>query len=322
MRKISVVIALLALAACGKKDQGGGQGGAAGSSAAEKPAEKPLTCPPGNVVKDGACLAAITPEKVTAVAQQQSRLDELATLLDRIDTLALPIDLMGGLRQLDQWKAAVARSEQLKLFDDVAATLDVAVKQLRAFKGDVALAAAGLGNLRGELDRLLHDTGATRRIEEVRAQVSSQIRSTVEPLAKQVAETIQKALAPLEARFDDAANLMTLACAAMALGRAGDKAKAACDQASAAFAAGKTYLADVKARPAALFAEVTTKLETELAALIDDQAKQLLDTAQAAVNDALKLPPAGAGVGGGSGIGRQALSATAAAAATGSAAAP
>jgi hypothetical protein len=117
----------------------------------------------------------------------------------------------------------------------------------------------------------------------------------VEPLAKQVTDAIQHAMAPLAARYDDAANLMTLACAAMALGRAGDKAKATCDQASAAFAQGKKYLEDVKARPAALFAEVTTKLETELATLIDDQAKQLLDTAQAAVNDALKLPPAGAG---------------------------
>jgi hypothetical protein len=38
---------------------------------------------------------------------------------------------------------------------------------------------------------------------------------------------------------------------------------------------------------------VTTQLETELAVLIDDQARQALDAAQAAVNDALKLPGAG-----------------------------
>jgi hypothetical protein len=95
-------------------------------------------------------------------------------------------------------------------------------------------------------------------------------------------------------RFEDAANLVTGGCALMALGRAGDKSKAACAQAGTAFAQGKQFLEDFKARPAALFTEVTGKLETELAPLLDDQARQLLDTTQAAVNDALKLPPAGA----------------------------
>src|SRR5204863_342181 len=150
--------------------------------------------------------------------------------LDKVDTVAVPIALMGGLRQLDQWKAITATSEKLKLFDDVVASLDGAVKQLRLFKGGLDQASAGLGNLKGELDRLMHDTRVTKRIEEVRAQVSSLIWSTFEPLAKQVTDTIQNALVPLEASFDDAANLMTLGCAAMALGRAGDKAKATCDQ--------------------------------------------------------------------------------------------
>jgi hypothetical protein len=295
MRKISVVIALLALGACGKKDNGGKQGGAEGSGAAAKAVDQPVTCPPGSAVKDGACITVVTPEKVAVVAQQQSRIDELVKLLDKVDTVGAPIELMNGLRQLDQWKTFVGKNEKLKVFDDVVASLDGAVKKLRMFKGDLGQASAGLGNLKGELDRMLADTGAAKRIEEVRARVSSQIRTTVEPLGQQVADTVQNALAPLTTRFTDAANLVTLGCAAMALGRAGDKSKALCDQASEAFSQGKKYLEDFKARPAALFQEVTTKLEAELAPLIDEQAKQLLDTAQAAVNDALKLPSAGTG---------------------------
>lgn len=300
MRKISVVLALLALVACGKKDKdapGGKQGGAEGGGSAAKPVDPPATCPPGNVVKDGACVAVITPEKVTIVEQQKSRIDELAALLEKVDTVAVPIDLMGGLRQLEQWKALVGKNEKLKTFDEIAGSLDTAVKQLRVFKASLGQTSAQLGNLKGELQRLLEDTGTAKRIEEVRAQISSQIRTTVKTFADDVTRTIQGALAPLELRFNDASNLVTLGCAAMALGRAGEKSKQLCDQATAGFAVAKKYLEDFKARPAALFEEVTTKLETELAALIDDQAKQLLDTAQAAVNDALKLPPGGGGGG-------------------------
>jgi hypothetical protein len=295
MRRISVVIALLALGACGQKnnDAGGKQGSAdqSGAQGGAK-AEAPVTCPPGNAVADGACVAVVTPQKIAVVAQQKSRIDELVQLLQKVDAVGAPIEVMNGLRQVDQWKALVGKHEKLKVFDDVVATLDSAVKKLRTFKGDLDQASAGLGNLQGELDRLLTETGAAKRIEEVRARVSSQIRTTVEPLAKQVADTVQNALAPLELRFTDAANLVTIGCAAMALGRAGEQSKALCAQANEAFVQGKRFLEDFKARPAALFQEVTTKLETELAALVDEQTKQLLDTAQAAVNDALKLPPA------------------------------
>jgi hypothetical protein len=290
MRKIPVVLALLALVACGgKKDNDDQPGGAA------RPADQPVTCPPGNVVKDGACTQVITPEQVAVVAQQQSRIDEVVKLLDRVDTLAAPVDLMNGIRQLDQWKTFAAKNEQAKTFDDVVASLGAAVAQLRTFKGGLSEASGRLGNLQGELDRLLKEPGAAKRIEEVRAQVSGQVRTAVQPLAQQVTDAIQKGLAPLTTRFEDTANLVTAGCALMALGRAGDKSKEMCGQATELFVQGKQYLADVKTRPAALFEEVTTKLETELAVLLDDQARQLLDTAQAAVNDALKLPPAPAG---------------------------
>jgi hypothetical protein len=290
----AALAALVALAACGKKDKDAGERGsaAAGGSAAAL-AEQPVTCPPGNAVKDGACVAVVTPEKIAAVAQQRSRIDELARQLDQIDAVSAPIDLMGAFRQLDPWKALAANNDRLKTFDEIVAALDNAVKVLRTFKAGLGQTAAQLGNLQGLLDQLLKDTGAPARIEQVRAQVSSQIRATVKTFADDVTQTIQSGLAPLELRFDDASNLVTLGCAALALGRAGDQARQLCDRASASFATAKKYLADVKARPAAVFEDVTGRIETELASLIDDQTKQLLDTAQAAVNEALRLPAAG-----------------------------
>lgn len=303
MRKISVVLVLalaLALVACGKKkDNAGGGDQKAGSaevggSAATKPVDKPVTCPPGNAVKDGACVVVITPEKVAVVAQQQSRIDELAKLLDKVDTVGAPIELMNGIRQLDQWKAYVAKNERLKVLDGMVASLDDAVKQLRVFKAGLGEASGRLGNLKTELDRLLQDTGASKRIEEVRTLISSQVRTALQPLAVQVAATIQNALNPLATQLEDAANVVTLGCAAMALGRAGEKSKELCDKASDLFREGKKYLADFKTRPAAMFEDVTKQIETALVELIDEQSKQLLDAAQVTVAQALKLPPSAA----------------------------
>jgi hypothetical protein len=311
MRKIWVVIALLALVACGKKkDDAGGEQGS--GSAVAKLAEQPMTCPPGNVIKDGACVAVITPEKVAVVAQQQSRIDELATLLDRVDTVAAPIELMNGIRQLDQWKTYVAQNERLKVLDGMVAALDEAVKQLRVFKASLGEASARLGNLKGELDRMMKDTGAAKKIEEVRTQISSQVRVALEPLAVQVANTIQGALTPLVTQLEDAANVVTLGCAAMALGRAGDRSKELCDKATGLFSEGKKYLAEVKSRPAAMFDDVAKQIETALDALLDEQSRKIIDAAQATVNQALNLPPPRLG-GDGSGAGGSAAGGAAAA---------
>src|SRR5262245_59344987 len=100
MRKISIRILLLGLActlaACPSKKNDGG-GSATGSD--PKAVDKPVSCPPGNAIKDGACVVVVTPEKVAVVAQQQSRLEELAKLLDQVETAGAPIELMNGFRQ-------------------------------------------------------------------------------------------------------------------------------------------------------------------------------------------------------------------------------
>lgn len=286
-----VVLALaLACGACGKKadPSGSASGSSTGSAVVAAPA--PVTCPPGNAVKDGACVAVVTPEKVQAVVAQQTRLDDLAKLLDKVDTAAAPVELLAAFRKLEEWQNLTAKFEKLKIIDSVVAELDNGIKTLRTFKASLGEAAGRLGNLKGELDRLLTDTGAARQLAEVRTQVSSQIRSTVEPLAAQVTDTIRNALLPLEAKLEQVQDILTVACASLRLSGGGPEAKDLCKQATTAFANGLTYLADFKDRPAKLFDEVSSELEKQFDQLLDTEVKRAIDAAQVQVNDALKLP--------------------------------
>lgn len=293
MRKISVVLVVVVLAACGgKKEENGG--------AAKTAPPVPTVCPPGALIKDGACVAVVTPEKIAAVTQQQSRVDELAKLLEKVDAVAVPVELLGGFRQVEQWKAFAATNDRAKLVDESVAVLDAAVKKLRAFREGLGQASGRLANLRGELEKLLIDTSAAKRIEDVRQQISQQVTDAIAPLGAQVADTVQNALAPLIAQFEDVSNVVKLGCAAMALGRASDQAKELCTKAETAFADGKRFLADFSVKPAVLFAGVKTQLEAALVDLIDAQAKRAIDAAQTAVNQALKLPAGGSAAGSGS----------------------
>ncbi|MGN6107441.1 MAG: hypothetical protein ACTHU0_20190 [Kofleriaceae bacterium] len=306
MRKFLVVATLLATGACGSKNNDDRPAGTASGSAAPGSATKPVdppSCPPGNAIQDGACVVVVTPEKVAAIGQQKTRLDELAQLLDKVELAAAPIELMNGLRQLDQWKALSAGSEKLKVLDSVVATLDVAVKKLRAFKGSLGEAAGRLGNLQGELQTVLDQPATARRIEDLRAQVSSQIRGTIEPLAAQVADTIQNAVSPLITQLSDTGDLVIGACAMAKLSGGGDRLAELCKQAKDVFGQAQTFLTDLKGKPAQLFADVTTKIEAELGALVDEQSKKLVAAAQEQVNAALKLPPGGSAGAAGSAAG-------------------
>lgn len=293
-------MAMLAIASCGSKKDPGGSGGGTGSAAdpgsGAKPVEpdKPMTCPAGNVVQDGKCVAVITAEKIDAVVKQQTRIDDLAKLLDKIDIVSAPIELLGAFRKLEEWKKLTESSADLKKIDEVVATLDNAVKTLRTFKASLGEASGKLGNLKGELDRLMKETGAAKKIEEVRAQVSSQLKSTIEPLAAQVADTIKNALAPLTAQLEEVGDIIIATCL-IAKRTGGDDTKALCDKAKGLFTAGTAFLNDLKDKPAKLFEEVYTELEKQLGLLIDAESKKLLDAAQVKVNEALKLPPTGSG---------------------------
>lgn len=277
------------LAGCGSKssEPGGGGGGGSGSAAAT-PAQ--VTCPAGNVVKDGACVAVVTPEKVEVVVQQRTRIDELAALLDKVDTLAAPIELLDAFRKLDDWKQLTAKFDKLKMVDGVVAELGNAVKTLRTFKASLGEASGRLGNLKGELDRLLASSGAAPRIEEVRAQVSSQVRAALEPLAHQTSDTIQHALQPLTAKLEEVGAVIDTTCGVATLSGASASTKDLCKQAKAAFASGIAYLDDFKARPQQLFDQVSSQLEAQLGQLIDAEVQQVIDRAQQEVNQALGMP--------------------------------
>jgi hypothetical protein len=283
MRSLSVVVLVLAVVACGgKKDD---------KAAVEKTVDKPVTCTAGQVVKDGACVAVVTPEKVAAVAEQQSRIDEVAKLLDRADTLTAPIEVINGLRDLDAWKAFAKTSGNAKLADDVVAQLDNAVKTLRTFKASLGEVQTRVGNLKGELDKLMTQTGAAQKLEDVRAQISTQVKATIEPFAAQVHDTIQNAIVPLSAKLDEVGAVVDIACGTVKL-KGGDQAKALCKDAKDAFGKATGFITDFKDRPAKLYGELSTTLVTQLDQLIDKETKAALDTAQAKVNEALKLPPA------------------------------
>jgi len=293
MRKLQTVIAtlaatlgLLTAVACGSK-------------------KAPASCPPGNVVKDGACVAVVTPGTIAAVAQQQSRIDELVKLLDQVDTVGAPIELFNGLRQLEPWQALKAKITKLEAVDAVAGELDRAVKTLRTFKGSLGEASARLGNLKGELDRLMTDTGAARKIEDVRAQISTQLRGTVEPLTAQVKDAIQNAIAPLTTQLSKVSGLVIAGCAMADVSGGGDKMKELCTQVGDGFTKARTYVDELKARPAQLFTEVTTQLTAQLDQLVDDETRKLVTTAQATVNEAIKLPPTARGSGSDAGSGHQ-----------------
>ena len=280
----TALMVVLALAACGgKKDEGGG-------GADPKPVDKPaVKCPAGQVDNNGTCTVVVTPEKVAAVAQQQSRIDELAKLLDKVEDVEAPVDILNGLREVAAWKAFAAKNEKAKLADELVAQITNAVKTLKTFKASLGEVSVRVGNLKGELDKLMTDTGTAKKLEEVRTQISTQVKATIEPFAAQTADTIQNALTPLMAKLEDAGAVMDVACGTIKLS-GGDQAKALCKDAKEQFAKSTAFLNDFKARPAALFDEVTKTLETQLTELVDAQTKQAIAAAQTKVNEALKLP--------------------------------
>jgi hypothetical protein len=322
MRSLLVTLTLVAsLVACGKKKDNAGTGTASASGSAVVEQPLPTSCPAGNVVQDGKCIPAVTPATVAVVQTQQTRIDDLAKLLDQVELVAAPVELLDGFRQLPQWKALADKSAKLKVADTVVATLNEAVKKLRELKGHLGEASQRLGNLKGELDKLLNDPTVVRKIEDVRTTVSTELRAAIEPLAQNVKDTIQNALTPLATQLNDMADLVIGACAMAKLSGGGDKMKEMCESAKVVFEKGRTFVDDFKTKPATLFTDISTKLETELDQLLDAAAKQAVDTAQQAVNDALNLPPGGTGSGSsGSGSAAPTGSAAPAGSAAGSAA--
>ncbi|MFT3695750.1 MAG: hypothetical protein QM831_21615 [Kofleriaceae bacterium] len=286
-----MALVLLLAIGCGQKNEAGG--GSAGSAAATPP--PPASCPAGNAVVDGKCVPVVTPDKVQAVAQQKSRLDELSTFLGNVDQLAAPVELLNGFRQLPEWKSLAAKSDKLQIVDKVVQVLDDGVKQLRAFKLGLADASKRLGDLQGQLDAFMKDPGTVKQLADIRDQVSRQVRDALVPLGTQVNDTIQKAIKPIKEQLSDTGDLVIGACAMAKLSGGGDDLKKLCDRAKDVFNVATTYLADLEKKPAALFADVTTQVETQLGVLVDDESKKAIAAIQKQVDEQLLGSGAGSG---------------------------
>src|SRR5215470_14244606 len=100
------------------------------------------------------------------------------------------------------------------------------------------------------------DTGGARKLEDVRASVSAQLRTAVEPLGAQVQDTIQNALVPLTTQLSELSDVVVTGCTMAKLSGGGDKMKDLCAQSKDAFTKALAYLIDLKARPAQLFADI------------------------------------------------------------------
>ena len=292
-------IAIAAVLACGASCGGGTSDGGAGSagSAGSAVVPAPAACAAGSLPgPGGACVVVITAPKIAALQAQETRIDEVGSLLDKVDVLAAPIELLDGIRQLDTWKSIAASSDKLKVVDSIVQTLADSVKQLRAFRGDLGEVSKRLADLRRELDKLIAGTGYAKNLVDARAQISTQVRGLVEPYAKQTSETIQTALAPLVTQLADVADLLRGACAMAKLSGGGDKLKDLCGKANDAFTQAQTYLDGLKARPALLFDGLTAQLLGSLDQLVDDGTRAALTEAQTRVDHALLTPAAGSGV--------------------------
>ncbi len=303
----ALVVAVALVASCGsKKDPGAGSAVGSGSApvVVVAPADaldpNAKTCPAGNALKDGACVVVVTAEKVEAVAQQQTRLDELATVLDKAEVLAAPIELLNAIRQLDAWKKIAGTSDKFKIVEEIVARLGDAVQQLALLKVGLKEGSVRLGNIKGELTKVLDQTGAAKRIEDLQADISKDLNAAFDQLSKEVVATVQKVLLPIKTQLTDVSDLVIGACAMAKLSGGSDQLKALCEKARDVFTEANTFLKDFEKRPTELFAAVRSKLEGELSLFIDAKTKTAMDMAQKAVDDALKLPVA-AGSGSGSG---------------------
>lgn len=308
MRRLATVLllGLLALAGCNKKKDAGpgtGTGSAVvGSGSGSAPVAAGPKCPPGNLLEADTCTPVITADTVAAIGQQQTRLDELATLLDQAEVVAAPLELLTAMRQLDEWKVLAATGgDKLKAVDEVIAVLGDAVKQLHALQKSLRDGAVRLGNLEGELDALMKDTGAAKQLADVRAQVTTQVREVVDGVSKEVVATLQQVVLPLEQELEDVSDIVIGACAIAKMQGGSDALKESCTKAKAQFTAANAFLEDFKTKPQAMITDLTAQLEAQLGTLISEQEKQAIAAAQRAVNDALRLPTPNPAAGSGAG---------------------
>jgi hypothetical protein len=135
----------------------------------------------------------------------------------------------------------------------------------------------------------------------VKAEVTKEIHTAVDTLTKEVVATIQKVIVPVKGQLRDVSDIVLGACAIAKMQGGSDKLKELCTKARDVFDGANDFLKDFEKKPQEMILALTTNIEKQLGDLVDENEKKMWAAAQTAVNDALKLPPAGSGSGSGSG---------------------
>ncbi len=289
MKLLSTLLAasfvVVAAPACKGKDDPAAKGGPAA------PAEQPLpTCKPGELVQAGACVAVVTAATVQAVQQQGDRLDQLGKVLDDVAVVAGPIELLKAFRELDAWKQMVSLVPELAKAEGVIDTLDQGVKQLATFRASLGDVRTRLGAIAAEVQAVYDGTGTRKKVEDVRAMISAEVAAATTSLEAATQQLVEQVVAPALAQLQDVAAIVEGACALGKLKGGGADFDKLCAQARGVFGPAQTYLAGLRTEPAMLLRELTTALQTQLAALLDQAAAAALDGAQTRVDALLKTP--------------------------------
>jgi DNA repair exonuclease SbcCD ATPase subunit len=274
----AALVFLLPLAGCGKKDDDKTQETPKGT---DVPA---VTCDKGQVAEGDKCVAVITPEKVEAVRQQASKLDEIQQKLDKIKVLAAPIDLMDAIRKLEAWQTAAKTSDKFKQVDEMIVQLKAGTDQLKKFNEQLKASKAKITDLGNTLNQIYEGTGAAKTLQAAKLQVSTELRAAIEPLQAQVVEAM-KAIEPAFEELKKLEDILDAVCGVGKLSGAGSDFEKLCETGEEAFEKAVDFLEENKDAPRTILMDTVTALETQLDSLVTTEAKKLMDDAEAKVKE-------------------------------------
>lgn len=275
---------LMLTVACGKKKDDEQQ------QTAPSPTTAPAkVCDKGQVADGDTCVAVVTPEAVEAVKAQASQLDALVTKLEQAEVLAKPVEILAAARQLSAWKTFASKGGTAAKVDAMVVEIEAALTQLRALKEQLAASKTKVADLGTTLQGIYDGSGAARTLSGAREKVSAEITAAIAPLEAQVALAIA-AVEPALADLEQLKEIIAGVCALAGL-NGGDDVKAVCDTGKEAFETALAFIKEHKDTPKTLLTDLTTKLETDLEALVTTEAKQLLDKAQQAADAIVGTPP-------------------------------
>lgn len=294
----TIMLALAAAsAACGPKkdDPGAGSAAAAPAQVADPPVATaispggatsmvaPVSCPAGNVNNEGACVVAVNPRAIASVTGQQTQFDDASRKLDRVDAIAAALAASHKLLRLPAWKTVEPHADRRAALDATATALEPAVAALRAFKPTLRDGSARLARLKTELERIAADRSTSRRIDEPRTAVSTQVRGIVEPLADQIEAAIKDALQPLARHLPELSDAIGAGCARAR----GAALKPACAKARDALPRAIAATGELRDRLPRLFDDVSSELDANLAPLVDPHTHKRIARMHARIANAL-----------------------------------